>query len=135
MTDDSFVRRYRAAVLGGTLAWRLALFNPLGARAAYDALEGLAYGVGLGMLPGAALAALAGRLRSRWVLVAGALAVLGIEVGAFAGARSSSSSTVGAALMLAPVLELITVVPVTALLGKLNARRWLVSQSIRRNAP
>jgi hypothetical protein len=121
MTDESFVRRYRIAVLGGALAWRLVLFNPFAARGAYDALEGLAYGVGLGMLPAAAFAILAGRLRSRWVLVAAALVALGIEVAAFACALASSSSTAAVALMFAPLVELVTVVLAAAVASRLYA--------------
>jgi hypothetical protein len=123
MTDESFVRRYRIAVLCDALAWRLVLFNPIGARGAYDAIEGLVYGVGLGMLPAAALAVLAARLRSRGALVAGALAALGIEVAAFATAGASSSSTVVVALMIAPMLEVITLIPATIFLARLTAAR------------
>jgi hypothetical protein len=121
MTDESLVRRYRIAVLGGALAWRLVLFNPFAARGAYDALEGLAYGVGIGMLPAAALAVLAGRVRARRVLVAAALAAFGTDIATAAVAQASPSSTAGVALILAPLLELATVIPATILLCRLTS--------------
>jgi hypothetical protein len=110
-----------AWLAGGALAWRLVLFNPFAARGAYDALEGLAYGVGIGMLPAAALAVLAGRVRARWVLVAAALAAFGTDIATAAVAQASPSSTAGVALILAPLLELVTVVPATILLCRLTS--------------
>jgi hypothetical protein len=86
-----------------------------------DALEGLAYGLGIGMLPAAALAVLAGRVRARRVLVAAALAVFGTDIATSAVAQASPSSTAGVALILAPLLELVTVIPATILLCRLTS--------------
>jgi hypothetical protein len=119
MTDERFIRRYRAAVLGGAAAWRLVLFNPLGARGFGDALEGLVYGLGLGLLPAAALAALAGRVRPRWVLVAATFALFATDATALVLARSSPSSTAGVVVLLAPLLELVTVIPAAVLVWSL----------------
>ena len=122
MTKESFIRRYRVAVLGGMLAWRLVLFNPFAARGAYDALAGLVYGIGLGLLPATALAALAGRIRTRGVLVVAALAVFAADVAALAVARWSPSSTASVAVMLAPLLSLVTIVLAAALAGLVSRR-------------
>lgn len=122
MTKESFIRRYRVAVLGGMLAWRLVLFNPFAARGAYDALAGLVYGIGLGLLPATALAALAGRIRTRGVLVVAALAVFAADAAALAVARWSPSSTASVAVMLAPLLSLVTIVLAAALAGLVSRR-------------
>jgi hypothetical protein len=122
MTKESFIRRYRVAVLGGMLAWRLVLFNPFAARGAYDALAGLVYGIGLGLLPATALAALAGRIRTRGVLVVAALAVFAADAAALAVARWSPSSTASVAVMLAPLFSLVTIVPAAALAGLVSRR-------------
>ncbi len=120
MTDESFVRWYRVAVLGGMAAWRLVLFNPFAARGLYNALEGLVYGVGLGMLSVAALALLAARRSARWVFVSAAAGVFTVDVVALLVARSSSSSTAGVVVMLAPLISLLTVVPAAAVAGPLG---------------
>lgn len=122
MTAECFIRRYRIAVLAVGAAWRLFVLWPAGAR--YP-LEAVVYGLGLGLLPYAALAFLPQFIGTRWVLVAAAIAVLGIDVAAFVAARSSSSSTAGVAVMVSPLLALVTIVPAAWWLG------WLLRCSRR----
>jgi hypothetical protein len=123
MTDQSFVRWYRVAVLGGMAAWRLVLFNPFAARGVYDAIEGLVYGAGVGLLPAVALAVLASWLRSRSILVAAASIVMAIEGAALTASKLSDSSTAGVVVLLAPVFGLVTVVPAAALLARVDTNQ------------
>jgi hypothetical protein len=62
VTAPRFVTRYRIAVLGAGTICRLLILWHDGLRHPVDAVV---YGLGLGLLPYAALAALAGRVRTR----------------------------------------------------------------------
>jgi hypothetical protein len=120
VTDPRFVTRYRIAVLGAGTICRLLILWHEGVR---HPVEGVVYGLGLGLLPYAALAALAGLVRTRWVMVLAAVAVLGIDATAFVGARSGASSTAGVALLITPLVALLTVAPTAAAVGWLVRRR------------
>ena len=120
MTAECFIRRYRIAVLAVGAAWRLFVLWPAGAR--YP-LEAVVYGLGLGLLPYAALAFLPQFIGTRWVLVAAAIAVLGIDVAAFVAAQSSESSTGGVAVLLAPIVSTFMVLTQLARSAALSTRR------------
>jgi hypothetical protein len=120
VTDPRFVTRYRIAVLGAGTICRLLILWHEGVR---HPVEGVVYGLGLGLLPYAALAALAGLVRTRWVMVLAAVSVLGIDATAFVGARSSALSAAVIALLIAPLVALVAVAPMAAAIGWLVRRR------------
>jgi hypothetical protein len=94
-------------------------FDELACRAPSSVLAA----AGTSRRPYAALAALAGIVRTRWVMVVAAIAVLGIDATALVGARSSASSTAGVALLITPFVALVTVAPTAAAVGWFVRRR------------
>jgi hypothetical protein len=119
VSDERFLSSYRVAVVAAGLVVRGVILNLWGAR---YALEAVVFGLGIGLLPYAALAVLARRLRVRWVLVSAGAAVLALDFGVWWSARQSDSSTAGVAVLLVPLLSLVLVVPIAAVLARFARR-------------
>lgn len=117
MTQDRFARSYGPVVIGLAVAWRSALLFACGTPLNFGATV---FGIGLGVLPFAALTLLARRVRAKWVLKAGAAAALLVDVCAALLVLLGRSSTAGIGLLFAPFATVITIVPAIGVLARLS---------------
>jgi hypothetical protein len=106
VTADRFVRGYRYVVIGGAVGWRVVVLLACGA---HLDLGALVLGIALGVLPFAALALIASRVRIRLALVLATAAVLSIDMVAALPAMLGRSSTASVGLMISPLVGLAAV--------------------------
>jgi hypothetical protein len=99
------------------LAWRLHLVLP------HLSFDAFVFGVGVGLLPYAVIGAFWKACRSGGALLLGAVATLAFDVLVARDALSSTSSTAGVAILLAPIYATFALAPVLGLIALAQRRR------------